>query len=238
MWKLLPLGVVVVMLGLLLYLRFHRESASPNLRGQTNTSGQSTLLPSLETSPPDNLGDRLLAVEESISLLAKRVTNTAPASAPSSSDNRVKALEDSVASLQKELDQLKTTPAPTQTTFKSLPIYIPLGSGSSSTSQDWSLIEGYQVSLDPGDYPGYSGIQLEVTAKLAQAAGTGYVRLYNATDNSAVSSSDASTTAASYALATSGGFKLALGRKTYQLQLKTSQGFEFYIQTARLKVSF
>ncbi len=246
MVKLLPLGLVVVlMLGVLVYIRFNRQmpaSVKQAVSNATSTStGTSSLLPS--NTSTDDTSRRLRDLEEAVALLTKKVTSITPAPSNSGanytssySDTQIKSLQDTVVNLQKQIDDLKSSS--TTTTGSKADIYIPLGSGGSSTAQDWSTLEGYQVSLDPADYPGYKSMQLEVNAKLAQSTGTGYVRLYNVTGGSAVSSSDASTGASTYTLATSGAFTLPAGSKTYQLQLKTSQGFELYIQSARIKVNF
>lgn len=246
MVKLLPLGLVVaIMLGVLFYIRFNRSQPSdPKTPSQSVgvSTGLSTLLPSKGSA--DDTSRRLRDLEETVTLLTKKVTSTAAPSGDSATytttynDSKIKSLEDSVANLQKEVETLKGSQSTTTTTSSKAVVYIPLGSAGSSTDQNWSTLEGYQVSLDPADYPGYKSMQLEVNAKLAQSVGTGYVRLYNVTSGSAVSSSDASTTASVYTLATSGSFTISSGRKTYQLQLKTSDGFELYLQSARIKVNF
>ena len=80
-------------------------------------------------------------------------------------------------------------------------------------------------------------MNLEVVFRLIESSGVGSVRLFNATDNSVVSSSQVDTSSSTYVLQSSSSFKLATGTKTYKLQVKIT-GKEMYIQSARLKVTF
>lgn len=242
MIKLLPIGVVVgLMLAVLLYLRFSSsdnklKSALPNYQPVTQS-------PSGLQTPAADTNDRLRTLEETVVLLSEKVAGqkSAPASVNQTTswggvpENRVKNLEDTVASLQKQIDALKTSSNPVSS---KTPVYIPIGSGGVSTDQNYSSLEGFQVSIDPGDYSGYTSMVLEVNAKLSQQVGIGYVRLYNSTDNSAVSSSEVSFTSDKYTLGISSTFKLSGGKKTYQLQLKSSQGRDLYLQNVRLRVNF
>ncbi len=150
-------------------------------------------------------------------------------------DLRLKALEAASLELKSRVAVLeKPSTAPDQQKF---PLYIPLGTGGTSGDQNWITIPTYEVTFDTGDYPGFTGIVLEVNMKLNQASGTGYARLYNSTNNVAISS-ELSTTSDKYGWFTSSGFTLSSGKKTYQLQLKSSSGTEISIQNARLKVNF
>lgn len=233
---------MVLMLGVLIYLRFSTQPTSPSPVAE-ESAGNKTLDKPLGVGSYE---ERLKIVEDSLTLIAKKIgagSGTAPTKTPSTgSDNeRIKALEDNLASLQKQLDSLKQptiVPAPPSSTNKSTPLYIPVGSGGSTTDQSWVSMDSYVIVLDPADYPNYSSMQLEVIARLVAQAGTGYARLYNTTDNSALTLSETSTTLDKYSLMSSLVFKLPAGKKTYQLQLKTDKGFELSIQLARIKVNF
>ena len=91
--------------------------------------------------------------------------------------------------------------------------------------------------MDPVNYPGYSGMILEVNFRLVDPAGTGSVRLYNVTDAGVVST-QLDTSSTSFSLKTSSSFKLATGQKTYKLQVKSTGGKDLYIQSARIRVNF
>ncbi|MCR4306087.1 MAG: hypothetical protein NUV73_03325, partial [Candidatus Daviesbacteria bacterium] len=131
----------------------------------------------------------------------------------------------------------KVTPAPAVSTSKS-PLYIPLGAGGGPWSdQEWTILNEYQATINPDAYSGYSSMQLEVNFRLTEAAGTGYVRPYNMTDSSSISS-EVSTVSSTFGLQTSGTFKLPGGQKTYTVQVKNTAGKQLFIQSARIKVNF
>lgn len=163
-----------------------------------------------------------------------------PTSRPiSTPDPKLNTLEAQVTELKARVSALeKATPAPASANSSQSTLYIPLGSGGGPWGNtDWYSTSEYEISLDPGSYPNYKGMVLEVTFRLVEAAGTGYVRLYNSSDSS-VTSSELTTTSTSFTLQTSSSFKLASGSKTYKLQVKSSQNKDLFIQSARIKVSF
>lgn len=151
-------------------------------------------------------------------------------------DSKVAALETVVNDLRVKVSNLEKSSS-TQTTSTKSTVYIPLGSGGYWGNSDWYSLNEYEISLDPANYPGYSGMQLEVIFRLAESSGTGYVRLYNITDNFA-QSGELSITSTTFGLQTTASFKLSSGAKTYRLQIKSSQGKDLYIQSGRIKVNF
>lgn len=253
MIKLLPLGIVIViMLSVLFYLRFLSSNNTPSaLIGnyQPVTDSPKQLAPNssgsgLADPSSGDLNQRVRDLEETVTLLSQKVNSSKTTTDQSGSsvtswagvpEAKVKNLEDSVVNLQKQIDVLK---ASSGTTSSKLPVYIPIGSAATSTDSSFTSMDGFIVSLDASDYPGYSGVQLEITARVGQSGGKGYVRLFNNTDNAAISSSDTSTTSDKSVVLASGSFKLGSGRKTYQVQVKTDNGYPFLLQNARLKVNF
>lgn len=237
MLKLLPIGVLIILiLSTLIYFRFFRF----------NEVAKSAPPISSDADSSEDLKSRLTTLEESLGLVTRKLTegNNQSVSAPASktqspppvTEARVKAIEDSLAALKIKVDQI--TPAPAQTSSTQPTLYIPLGSGGSSSDRNWVSIDSYQVELDSGSYPGYSGMQFEVAMKLNESVGTANARFYNSTDSSAVSYSDVSTTSDKNKWLTSLSFKLPAGKKTYKLQLQSTQGYEISLQSARIKVSF
>lgn len=156
-------------------------------------------------------------------------------------DPRVAVLETAVTDLKARIAVLeKATPVPTSasTSVSKSPLYIPMGaSGDHWLYADWTSLNEYQVSINPDDYAGYSGMQLEVNFRLVGTPGTGYVRLYNMTNSGAVSS-EISTTSTSFGVLTSNTFKLTSGQKLYTIQVKSTNSQDLYIQSARIKVNF
>lgn len=167
----------------------------------------------------------------------------------SSLEARVNTLEAAVSVLQRRVDFLEknsrvtvlpnnTTTTTSTTVTKSAPVYIPLGSEGSVTSQTYINLDTFAVSIDPTDYPGQTSVSLELSMAVPAIVATGYARLYDATDGKDISGSEVSSTSGSYALLSSNGFSLSSGKKTYYLQARSSNGDIINIQNARLKVSF
>ncbi|MBI2085962.1 hypothetical protein HYT74_01330 [Candidatus Daviesbacteria bacterium] len=156
----------------------------------------------------------------------------------SSADSKIKDLESTIIDLKTRIAVLeKATPAPAVSSAK-YPLYIPLGSGGGPwDNQNWESLAEYQISINTDNYSGYSSMQLEANFRLTEAAGIGSVRLYNITDNSAISS-ELSTTSTSFGSQTSATFKLPSGQKTYSIQIKSTQGKTLFVQSARIKVNF
>ena len=231
MLKLLPVVLVLFILaGGVIYFRFAASSkiTSPASDKTAESAGTPTEVP--KTLPGASLED-----EDKVNNLQE--VNT-PAPSSNNTDSRLKQAEGAITELKARVSSLeKATPVPVQSS-KSSTIYIPLGSGGGPWANgDWYSLNEYEISLDPGNYPGYTGMILEVTFRLAESAGTGSVRLYNTSDSS-VTSSQLDATSSSFSVQSSSSFKLASGAKTYKLQIKSSQGKDLFIQSARIKVNF
>lgn len=193
-----------------------------------------------KTLPEETEGEKYVGEVSTATNKSSEIKTPAPYVTPvqstSSLDSKVAALETLVNDLKLKVANLeKATPAPASSSKSA--VYIPLGSGGFWGNSDWYSLAEYEISLDPANYPGYSGMQLEVIFRLVEAVGIGYVRLYNVTDNSAISS-EITTTSTSFNLKTTSSFTLPSGTKTYKLQIKSSQGRDLYIQSARIKVNF
>lgn len=237
------LPFIIIPILILAGLGYWRYTSSQNnlTSPQENNAAQSQSEP-LEvpkTLPEATLEDRIKAIEDLVNKLVIEVNKLkAPNSQTSSVDTQVSSLDASVTELKARVSTLeKATPVSQAASSTQSTIYIPLGSGGSWGNQDWYTTNEYQVSLDPANYPGYTGMVLEVTFRLLESAGTGYVRLYNTTDSSATSS-ELSTTSSTFNLQSSSSFKLASGTKTYKLQVKSTATKDLYIQSARIKVTF
>lgn len=242
MIRLLPVvAIIILVLGGLGYWRF--ISIRKNLfiaqkSSVTTSSDQSQAIEVPKTLPQDSLADRVKVLEEVVTKLVTQVNNLKSSPTQSQSNSSVNSLDSAVIELKARVSALeKATPAPVAASGQAS-VYIPLGSGGGPWGdKDWYSTAEYEISLDPANYPGYKGMVLEATFRLAEAAGTGSVRLYNVTDSSAVSGQlDATST--TFSLKTSSSFTLPSGAKTYKLQVKSSQGANLYIQSARIKVNF
>lgn len=241
MIKLLPFILIpVLLLAGLGYWRF--QASQTNLTSSQASKEYDGPIEVPATLPGASIEDRIKVLEEAVTKLVNQ-SNTAKASSSpktetnSSADAKISALETAILDLKAKVTALeKVTPAPATSTSKST-VYIPLGSGGGPWSNiDWYTTE-YEVSLDPANYPGYSGMVLEVTFRLGEAAGTGSVRLYNSSDSTATSS-QLDTTSSSFAVKSSSSFTIPVGAKTYKLQVKSSSQKDLFIQSVRIKVNF
>lgn len=242
MIRLLPFLLIPILL--IAGLGYFRYSASRNnltnpqaADSQAESSAVPVEVP--KTLPGASLEDRVKSLEDTITKLVPQVNGLKPSgsSAPGNLDSRLKDAESAVTELKARVSSLeKATPVPAVVSGKST-VYIPLGSGGSWGAVDWISLNEYEISLNPDNYPGYTGMNLEVTFRMAESAGTGSVRLYNDTDSGAASS-QLDTTSTTYGLQSSSSFKLASGTKTYKLQVKSTQGKDLFIQSARIKVNF
>lgn len=236
MLRLLPFILIpVLLIAGLGYWRYTaiKQSITPT---PTQVDVQPIEVP--KTLPNASVDDRIQNLENTISKLVTQINALKTQPAPSS-NTQLNNIEASVTDLKIRVSALeKATPAPSQTTSQQAVVYIPLGSGGGPWgNQDWYTTLEYQITLDPANYPGYTGMYLEVTFKLSEQAGTGSVRLYNKTDSTATSS-QVDTTVSAHTLFTTSSFKLASGSKTYALQVKSTQGKDLFIQNARIRVNF
>ncbi|MBI2599661.1 hypothetical protein HYW43_01945 [Candidatus Daviesbacteria bacterium] len=235
---LLIVFVIVAILGGLGYWRF--VVSKPALISSETTQSETGPIEVPKTLPQASLEDRVKALEDIATKLIVQVNalKSPQPQAASFSNSQLNTLTADVTALKARVSTLeKATPAPAVSSGQSV-VYIPLGSGGGPWGdKGWYSLVEYQVLLDPANYPGYSSMQLEANFRLAEVAGTGSVRLYNVTDQSAVSS-QIDTTSTSFGLKTSSTFKLPSGQKTYTVQTQSTLGSNLYIQNARIKVNF
>ncbi len=177
---------------------------------------------------PNNLEDRIKTLENVIvSIRSEKKPTPTP---KADYEERIKSLEQTVA-------QLKSQKLSNDIPARFSPLYIPLGSGGTAGDKGWYSVPGYEVLVDPVDYAGYSGMQMEVNFRMTEVAGVGMARLYNQTDNRAASG-EVTIASDNFSLQATPNFKLPAGRKTYRLQIKSTYGVNLEIQSARIKVSF
>lgn len=239
MIKFLPFLLIPLLLfGGLMYWR-SQASTKQNLATSETAEEEieETPIEVPKTLPGASLEDRIKSLEETVVKLVSQNNKTASTPAPSGAlDSRLDNAEAAVTELKARVSALeKATPAPVSASKSTL--YIPMGAGGSYSNLDWVSLNEYEVSLNPDNYPGYTGMVLEVNFRLVDPTGTGYARLYNVTDGSAISS-ELTTTSSTFGVQTSSSFKLATGTKTYRLQVKSSIGKELVLQSVRIKVNF
>lgn len=239
MVKLLPFIIIplLVVLGALGYWRYQANKeglTNPQTSQQVSETQTPAEVP--KTLPGLTLEQRVQELEDSLKPGSSTSVQIGQSSS-SSLDSRLSAVESAITDLRVRISALeKNSPSSSSTT--SYPLYIPLGSGGGPWGdQDWHTLDEYQVSINPDNYSGYSGMQLEANFRLAEAAGTGSVRLYNVTDGNSITS-QLDTTSNAFSTKSSSTFKLPSGQKTYTIQVKSSQGKSLFVQSARIKVTF
>lgn len=214
-----------------------KQSITPATFSQTTSDTKPLEVP--KTLPAATLDDRVKSLEDTVSKIVTQVNSlkTAGSPATASLDSRLKTVEGAIADLTARVAALeKSTPAQVVSSSKSV-VYIPLGSGGTVASVDWTSLNTFQITMDPSQYPGYTSMQLEVNMRLNQPGGTLSARLYNNSSGSSTSPelSSTSTTSSVYS---SSIFTLPSGSKTYVLQTKTSDGSPAFLDTARIRVNF
>lgn len=240
MLKLLPIVLLLAALaGGAVYLIFFYPSGPKEV--PVSLPDTPIFSPDTNASPDE----RIKVLEDQVITLSKKLSTTPTQSTPSSTSSlaeaKIIALEQTVNLLQTRISKLEsspTGPAVSSGSTTKYPLYIPLGSGGQAGDKGWFSVEQYQAYIDPGQYPGYKSMQLEVNFRLVHKSGTGYARLFNYSDNSAINKSDVSTTSEVFGLYTSEGFTLTPGSKLYKMQIKSSEGVELQLESARIKVNF
>lgn len=237
MIKILPIILVIALvLGGLYFWR--SSSNKPGLVTSESTQGADNApIEVPKTLPNLSIEDKVKDLEGLVTKLVTQVNGLKSTPAQSSSyDTRISTLEASVIELKARVSVLEKT-NPSSAISSGSTIYIPLGSGGQWNNVDWTILPEYEVSLNPANFPNYTGMTLEVVFRVVDPSGTASIRLYNVTDGSAVSS-QIDTTSSTFSSYSSASFKLATGIKTYRLQIKSTGEKYLIIQTARIKVTF
>ena len=114
--------------------------------------------------------------------------------------------------------------------------YIPLGSGSSS-STTWENIQNAEAYFDPKNYGKIQSIIFEASMRVPTGNGKVYARLYNVDGQTGLIETEIWTEGSSGVRVESLSFNLPSTRQLYRVQLKTTMGFEAILDMARLKVT-
>jgi hypothetical protein len=237
--RLLPFILIPVLI--LSGLGYWRYSVSKQKQVTPEITETNEPVEAPKTLPGASLEDRVKALEDLITKLATQLNalkNQTPQTTNTSVlDSRVVDLEASNTELKVRVSALEKG-APGEVSSSQPTIYIPMGATAGPIRyNEWTLLGEYETSIDPGNYPGYTGMSLEVNFRMVDPNDVGYIRLYNVTDSSVVSS-ELSTSSTSFGSKSTSSFKLASGQKTYKLQVKSTGAKDFYIQSARIKVNF
>ncbi len=112
--------------------------------------------------------------------------------------------------------------------------YLPLGSGSTK-SLEWVDIPGLVTYIDPANFNKVKTFIFEASLRIPTANGQMDVRLYNKNDGRPVWFSDISSQSSTSILIQSQPITFEPGNKLYQVQARTSMGFDSFVDFARIK---
>lgn len=115
-------------------------------------------------------------------------------------------------------------------------IYIPLGGGGSTTSQDWADVSNAEVYLDIGDYPNLDRAYFEGFIKVKHGNGRAFARLYDVTHTIGVQGGEMYTDNESFTLVESGSLSFWRGKNLYRVQVKSLNGYEAFFDSGRIKL--
>ena len=176
-------------------------------------------------------------------IVLKSTTIATPTQSPSASttsQNDVcgKSCKDEIAR-QAALATTVKTPlqkVPVQTESFAKEYFIPLGSGS-DTSSDWTDISGSVGYIDSTAYGKIKTVTFEAQLYTPTGNQTAYARLYNVTDAHPVWNSDVSIEGGTAQLRISTPITLDLGSKLYQVQMKTQLQSRTNLESARIHIT-
>lgn len=115
--------------------------------------------------------------------------------------------------------------------------FVPIGAGTNS-SGEWEDVPGLQVTIDSNQYGNIKSAVFEATVRVPTLDEWVKVRLFNLTDNRAVSSSEVSFTIGSPpTLLVSSPITLDSGIKTYKVQMKTQIRHPSYLDQSRIHIT-
>lgn len=124
---------------------------------------------------------------------------------------------------------------PVQSVSRAGEFYITFGSGQLK-ADDWEDVPGLAVYIDNTKYGNIKKVTFEVSMKILNAHGTSFARVFNATDNHPVWSSEISTESDKSQLIVSSPITLDSGNKLYKVQLKNTVKEVTIIDQARIRI--
>lgn len=225
---LLPIAAIIIIIGFSIWKLtpyFSQKNTEPQSPQTSQTITQSPepipVFTPLSSLSPDASADPVLIKRvNDLSNSLNQITDL---------ENRVKNLENETTDINTRVTKLEKSPAPSASTTTSTttssatktPVFIPINSGGSVNSSDWTSVNSGSISINPSDYPGYTSMNLIITLNVYQGNGKAFARVANSSSGNAIIASETSTTNENATQITSGAFTLASGLNPYTIQLKT-----------------
>jgi hypothetical protein len=148
---------------------------------------------------------------------------------------------------QKDIEEIKKMLSgltPTGVSFSTIPktggtlvkeVFVPLSTGKTS-SAEWIDIPGMSATVDTANYSQIKSATFEIALRIPTANGKVYARLFNKTDQHPVWYSEVFSEGPVSTVKQAANLTLDSGNKLYQVQMKSSLGFESIADSAQLKI--
>lgn len=117
-------------------------------------------------------------------------------------------------------------------------VYWPLGGNVVTSQQDWAYTGGAEAFFNKNDFKGAKTITWEVFLKIKDNNGEANARLYDASNKVVLSDSEIRGGGDTFVLRSSQPLTLLSGNNYYQVQLRSSTGYEVYMEGARFKIEY
>jgi len=97
---------------------------------------------------------------------------------------------------------------------------------------------GLNAYIDTGNYPPIAKAQFEATMRIPTANGQVYAQVFDKTDGHPVWGSELISETDTAYIKQSGNLSLPSGNKLYQVQVKSTLGYQAFVESARIKLYF
>lgn len=126
------------------------------------------------------------------------------------------------------------TTLPTKTTSVS---YIPISAIYSTTAMTWTDVPGSGVYIDTySDYGSSAVVRFEVSLKTNQGNGRAYARIWDDTNKVSPNNSEIYTESGDFQTQITQPISMWKGNNLYKIQIKSLNGSEAYVNSAKLKI--
>ena len=116
-------------------------------------------------------------------------------------------------------------------------VYLPITGQGSTTNQHWTTIDNSELIFDKSNYPG-AKFGWELYLKSRAGAAIAHVRLYDETHKLGFWESELSSTSDTYRYLYIDNIPIWSGTSTYRIQIKSSNGYDVYVDRARLRIIY
>jgi len=126
----------------------------------------------------------------------------------------------------------------TSSSSKTAISYLPLGSGSSTTNQNWEAISGSDFIFDLSDYPTGAKVYWQGNIKSLYGGSRCYARLYDKSNFRSVDYSEQSSAQIAFENLTSQPLSIWSGNNQYRLEIKSLNGIECQLESPKLIIKY